>query len=335
MLLTFIFIIVLFHLGWFALSRIITRRQPPDERAILAFHQAESELLDLASVRDIHEQTVLAACGGRLHLDILAHGQGRPTLVFVPGTSVYAQLYMEFLSAMHKDGFNVVAFDPLGHGRSSGPRGDYTFGAIVDQALAVCDYAKKRFGGRVAIAGSSQGGMAAFYAAAKDDSLAAAVCHNVADLNGRDNLILSRLVIPAALVPAARFLMRLYADFAFPTALYLNLKREYLPDGRDAAGFLKKDPLAVTWITFRALSSLMYTPLAKPVEKIRVPVMVVHSDKDHIFPQEYVENIYRRLGCEKEFFLLADREHLILTNNVDEVAPGVSAWLKKIMDTPD
>jgi esterase/lipase len=63
--------------------------------------------------------------------------------------------------------------------------------------------------------------------------------------------------------------------------------------------------------------------------------MVVHSDKDHIFPQEYVESIYRRLGCEKEFFLLADREHLIMTNNVDEVAPGVSSWLRKIMDTPD
>ncbi len=328
------FYLILFHGFWYAASRIITRRNPPSERRIREFHEAEEKLFHLSAVKGILEERFIQANGGRLHLSILPRDKDRPTLVFVPGTSVYAQLYIGFLKAMYDEGFNVVSFDPRGHGRSSGPRGDYTLDGIVDDTLAVCAYARERFGGNVAVAGSSQGGMVAFYAAARDDSLKAAVCHNLADLNGRDNLVLARFATPPSLVPLARKLMKFYADFAFPTALYLDLKREFLPDGRDAAGFLKKDPLAVTWITFRALNSLVLTPLTKPVEKITVPVMVVHSDRDHIFPQEYVESIYLRLNCPKEFFLLKDREHLIMTNNVEEVSPSVAAFLKKTMGQP-
>lgn len=329
--------VILFHTAWYYVSRAIIHREIPDERTIKAFHESEASVFLLNEVKGIHEENYLETASGRLHLDILPHESqenNRPTLVFIPGTSVYAQFYLGFMHAMYKEGFNVVAFDPRGHGRSSGPRGDYTINAIVDDALAVCAYAKKRFGDNVAISGSSQGGMAAFYTAARDGSLKAAVCHNLADLNGKDNLVLSQLKVPAVLVPLAHTVMQWYLNFALPTFFYLDLKREYLPDGRDAASFLKKDPLAVTWITFRALDSLMLTRLAKPVEKITVPVMVVHSDKDHIFPQDYVEKIYRRLSCKKEFLLLKNREHLIMTNHVEEVSPHVAVWLKKIMENP-
>lgn len=327
------FYLVLLHALWYAASRIITRRNPPSEREIKAFRQDEKHLFSIIDdVQDILEQPTIQVCGVPVSLTILAREKGRPTLVFVPGTSVYAQLYTGFLKAMYDEGFNVVSFDPRGHGRSGGPRGDYTFGGIVDDALAVCAYARERFGDNVAIAGSSQGGMAAFYAAARDNSLKAAVCHNLADLNGSDNLVLARFTMPAPLTPLALKVLDFYKDFAFPSALYLDLTKEFLPDGRDAAGFLKKDPLAVTWFTFRALRSLVMTPLPKPVEKITVPVMVIHSDRDHIFPQDYVEDIYRRLSGPKEFLLLKDREHLIMTNNVDEVAPSVVAWLKKTME---
>lgn len=326
------FYLILLHVLWYVASRIITRRNPPSEREIKAFHQAEKDIFGLNAVKDILEQPTIRISGETVSLTVLAREPGRPTLVFIPGTSVYAQLYTGFLKAMYDEGFNVVSFDPRSHGRSGGPRGDYTFGGIVDDALAVCAYARERFGNNVAIAGSSQGGMAAFYAAARDNSLKAAVCHNLADLNGRDNLVLARFIMPASLTPLALKVLDVYKNFAFPSALYLDLTREFLPDGRDAAGFLKKDPLAVTWFTFRALRSLVMTPLPKPIEKITVPVMVVHSDKDHIFPQDYVEDLYRRLSCPKEFLLLKDREHLIMTNNVDEVAPSVAAWLKKTME---
>lgn len=331
----FVFIQLAFvlHILWFIVSLLIQRPRQVNEEHVKAFHERFRRRNKIDVNPDNVEEEYLEANGFLLHLDILAYGTGYPSVVFIPGTSVYAQLYLEFMDAIHKKGFNVIGFDPRGHGRSSGARGDYTIDEIVDDTLAVVDYARKIFGSKVALAGSSQGGIAAFYAAARDDTLSGAICHNIADLNGKDNLILSTLKTPKFLVPMAKRFMRIFKLFSIPISLYLNLKIEHLKDGTDAAAYIKDDPLCVTWITLRAMSSLIFTRLAKPVERITVPIMLVHSEKDTIFPQYYVEDIWNRLMCaNKDYLLLKDTEHLAMTNNVPEVAGPAAKWLKKIMN---
>ncbi len=320
--------IVLFHAGWYGITVDKTRAYIPSEEVIDTFEDRMLERMDISLDKSVVEDTFLEANNHRLHLVVLAAGADAPVLVFIPGTAVYARVYIELLYALYQQGITVVGFDPRGHGRSSGTRGDYTINEIVDDALAVSDYARQRFGGKVVVAGSSQGGMAAFYAAARDDSLAGAVCHNIADLNGRDNLQLSTLKIPTWMVPINQFLIKIYGRFAVPISLYLDLSQEHLKDGTDAETYIEEDPLCLSWITLRALGSLMKTDLARPVEAITVPVMLIHSGQDNIFPQDYVESIYKRLTCPKAYLLLQDREHLVMTNQVDEVAPSMAAWIK-------
>lgn len=327
-------VIVLFHAGWYALSRRKLNAPLPDKAVITGFQDRMLDRMKIRMDKSAVEETYLEANGNRLHLDILAARPGSTVLVFIPGTAVYARVYIELMYALYQEGITVVGFDPRGHGQSSGPRGDYTINEIVDDALAVVAYARQRFGGKVAVAGSSQGGMAAFYAAARDDSLVGAICHNIADLNGRDNLQLSRLPVPAFMVPVNLFLLKYYGRFAIPISLYLDLTEEFLKDGTDAATYVNEDPLCVTWVSLRALGSLMKTDLARPVEDITVPVMLIHSDKDNIFPQEYVEGIYKRLNCTKAYLFLKDREHLVMTNNVDEVAPSIADWLQIMVRRP-
>ena len=108
----------------------------------------------------------------------------------------------------------------------------------------------------------------------------------------------------------------------------LDLSLEFLKDGTPVSDYVREDPLCVTWVTLKALASLMRTDLARPVEAITVPVMLIHSDRDTIFPQGYVEDIYKRLTCPKAYLLLKNRDHLVMTNHVDEVAPSVANWLK-------
>jgi len=324
-------IIGLFHIVWYAGSRIYQNRKLPDDKTIREYQDAIMKRWKINVDRSKIEDTFIDANGYRLHLNIGSIGTNAPTLVFVPGTTAYAQVYSQFLYDMYRQGFNVIGFDPRGHGQSSGPRGDYTMSGLVEDTLAVVKYARNRFGGTVAVSGSSQGGMAAFYAAAADDTLAAAVCHNIADLNGKDNIVLSQLRPPRFLLPAAAFLMNLYGSYSFPISLYLDLTKERFIDGTDAATMVKNDPLCVSWITFRALNSLLHTDPAKPVEKIRVPIMLIHADKDSIFPQAYVEGIYNRLTCKKKYLLFKNTEHLVMTNNVAEVVPPVAAWLKEVM----
>lgn len=323
-------VVLIFHLAWFTLTYFKTQKEPPEDEVIASVQAYYDDILHLKAVRDLLEEEYIETRTQRLHLDILANGKGLPTVVFIPGTSAYAQSYMALMHAISENGFNVIGFDPRGHGRSSGPRGDYAINEIATDALDVVAYARRRFNGPVVVAGSSQGGIAAFYAAAMDDSLAGAVCHNLADLNGRENQVLSKLRVPYWLTPAAQILMRIYQGFAIPISLYLDLKKEFFDDGTSVDSYIHKDPLCVTWITFRALNSLLKTPLAQPVEEIKVPIMVVHADKDNIFPQAYVEDIYQRLKCRKKFLLLKDRGHLVMTNRLEQVIPAITAWLHDV-----
>ncbi|MFP4040621.1 MAG: alpha/beta hydrolase [Desulfosudaceae bacterium] len=325
-----IVVLVLFHAGWYLVTRSKLYAPLPEEATITRFQRDLLDRMNIHVDQGVIEEARLESAGNRLRLTILPAGEGAPVLVFIPGTAVYAFTYIELLYALYRRDITVVGFDPRGHGQSGGPRGDYTINGIVDDALAVVAYARQRFGGEVAVGGSSQGGLAAFYAAARDSSLAAAVCHNIADLNGRDNLRLSRLKIPAGLVPVNQMLLKLYGGFAVPVSLYLDLSREILKDGTDAATYVKEDPLCVNWITLRALGSLMKTELARPVNSIEVPVMLIHSDRDNIFPRDYVEDIFNRLTCPKEYLLLSDRDHLVMTNHVDEVAGPIADWLQQI-----
>jgi pimeloyl-ACP methyl ester carboxylesterase len=326
-------LILVFHIGWYLFSHYKKHKPLPDERVIKQFQSAHENTLRLRAVRHVLEEDYIESNGYRLHLDILPGCKNSPVVVFIPGTSIYAQIYTAFMSALHETGFNVVSFDPRGHGRSSGPRGDYTIDGIVDDALTVVAYARRRFKKPVTVVGSSQGGIAAFYTAARDDSLAAAVCHNLADLNGETNQVLSQIRVPLWSTPLVQAVLRLYSGFLIPIALYLDLTKEYLEDGTYVARYIRKDPLAVAWISLRALSSLLKTPLAKPLEAITVPMMVIHPEKDHIFPQWYVESLYNRLRCKKRFNFLKNRSHMVMTNRVEAVVPDVAAWLKDVTGT--
>jgi esterase/lipase len=85
------------------------------------------------------------------------------------------------------------------------------------------------------------------------------------------------------------------------------------------------------WISIRALGSLMHTDLAQPVEKITVPIMLIQAENDTIFPNKYVDDIFKRLTCKKKYLFFKNTEHLVMTNNVDEVVPPIAAWLKEVM----
>jgi len=326
-----LFLVGVFHLVWFCASRLYQRRKLPDADVLERNLSAMMQRLRISIDRKVVEETYIEANGYRLHLTILPCGPDAATVVLIPGSTSYAQLYFQFMYNLYRQGFTVMGFDPRGHGQSSGARGDYTINGIVDDALAVVEYARKRFGGQIVLAGHSQGGLAAFYAAARDESIAAAVCYSIADLNGRDNLVLSHIRPPHFLIPVCEFLMNLYASYSIPIAFYLDLRGDRFIDGTDVATHVRLDRLAVGWYTFRGLNSLMHTDMPKPVEKITVPIMLVHAENDRIFPQKYVEGIYNRLTCRKNYLLLKGREHLAIFNNVDEFVPPVAAWLKEVL----
>ncbi|HUT56207.1 MAG TPA: alpha/beta fold hydrolase [bacterium] len=305
--------------------------------------------LGLAEVRGTWEEAWIESGGLRLYAPVFAAGAGRPTVVFIPGTSVYALCYAELLYGLWKEGFNVVSFDPQGQGQSGGGRGDYTIMEHVANARTICAYARERFSGPVFVMGSSQGGIEAFYLAATDEPAAGVICHNIADLPSPDSLRLTRFGpgkkrkgaadAPTHPSRALTYLSRAMLGFLkaaaavapglkLPIALYLDLASEPMRVFGNAWAFLLQDPLALKTITLRAFCSIATTPLPRPVAAITTPILVLHSSGDHIFPEDYVVNLYNQLTCDKAIKIYPDLPHLITIEHVPRILPDVSEWIR-------
>ncbi|MFN8275895.1 MAG: alpha/beta fold hydrolase [Chitinophagales bacterium] len=268
--------------------------------------------------------------GLKLHLDVYEHSKQAPTIVFIPGTAIYAMCYAEFMYKLGRAGYNVVGLDPRGHGQSEGVRGDYTMEELMRDVKHAIDFALRRFSKKVSLVGSSQGGIVALYTAAKDTRLNTVVCQNFADLTSQDTTQLTRhprlfkymrkLIGNADSLPNASIPMSAYIDLD-------SIKLKYFGSIRQ---FIDADPLAVKTISLRALHSLGSTPMAVPMEEVKVPVFVFQGDADTIFPVAYTKKLYERLTCEKEFVLFKGMGHALMSDNVDDILPEILAWFREI-----
>ncbi len=324
--------------AWAAYSYRMMNKPVPTEDEARAYARSLMERVGLGDLYGTWEEEWLDLGDRRLALYHFKSDPGDPVMVFVPGTSVYALLYVEFMYKLSRRGFNVVGFDPRGHGMSSGKRGVYTLGQLVEDARAVIAHAATSYNPNVAVSGSSQGGMVAFYCAAAEPRLKAAVCHNVIAPDEPDNERMTRwpalfrpLLALSRVSPVQAALRTPLGSLMTPVRAYLNLKEEPCRIFPDVMRFLKEDPLVVNAVSLSALASLGTTPLAVRVEEIKTPVMVVHSGKDNIFPEDYVRRVYDRLNCEKEFLYLPDRPHLVVIDYVEEIVPPIAEWLKGVM----
>jgi pimeloyl-ACP methyl ester carboxylesterase len=179
--------------------------------------------------------------------------------------------------------------------------------------------------------GSSQGGFTAFYLAAEGYPIAGALCHNVADLaDPRSVELTANPTLSRFGKPFIKFYSRFLPEFKVPMTFYFNLADEPIRELGNSKDLLQSGPLLVPFIRLRGMASLASEPLPCPVEQIKTPVMIIHGEKDVIFPLNYIEYIYNRLTCKKAVKVYPDCHHYILFDHVDKVLPDVVAWLEDV-----
>ena len=277
------------------------------------------------------ESATCYSSGLVLHLDVIEKDQNRPTVVFMPGTNAYALLYGEFLAALADRGYNVVGFDPRGHGRSGGARGSYTIPELMADMHTAVLYARDRFGDPIVVAGSSQGGITAFYYAAAGNPIAGVVCHNLADLGAPESLRLTRNpALSRRLKPLIKTVARLIPELKIPLTCYLDLKAEPVRGMGSAKTVLYEDPLTVSFIRLKGMASLAEARMPCPVEEITTPVYVLHGARDTIFPQDYIEEIFHRLRCKKTLRVYKDLPHYLIVDHIESILPDIAEWLEDL-----
>jgi alpha-beta hydrolase superfamily lysophospholipase len=280
---------------------------------------------------DRFEQDSVLSGGVNLHLDVIEVNRNRPTLVFMPGTNAYAVLYGEFLSALADNHYNIVGFDPRGHGRSGGKRGSYTLPELMEDMRSTVGYAQNRFGDPIVVSGSSQGGITAFYLAAEGHPIAGVICHNVADLGDPESTRITRRPrLSRVLKPILTALAGIFPELKIPITSYIDLRAEPIRGLGNSRDLLFRGPLLVPYIRLKGMASLANEKMPCPVEKIATPVLILHGEKDIIFPKDYIEHIYNRLSCKKSLKVYRGLPHYILFDHVDTILPDVLDWLEAV-----
>lgn len=267
----------------------------------------------------------------RLHLEILIQSPSSPTIVIVPGTAIYGFCYAGIMIKLYEAGFNVIAPDLRGHGRSTGVRGDYTIEELVSDVQHIISYAVKNFNSHVSLLGSSQGSIVSLYTASKDSRIESMVCQNIADLSAPETAQLTRhqnlyKILRPLIIKAGELL----PNTQVPIASYLNLESIKLSYYGNLKNFIAQDPLVLKSISLRALKSLSTAKMHKPIEHIDIPTMVISGKEDTIFPIAYTQSIFDKLQCQKELKIYDDCDHALIHENVDLIHEDISKWFLKI-----
>ncbi len=288
--------------------------------------------LGFPNILHFFESKKIATQGGiKLNIDVHFHSKDAPTIVFVPGTSVYGLCFAEILYLIGKEGYNIVSLDPRGHGRSQGKRGDYTIEELMLDVRTTIKYAKENFNNKVSLFGNSQGGIVSFYLAAEDIEVDSVICQNFADLAWEDTYKLARFPLLAKLSkPFISGIGKIIPHFTVSTLTYLDLKKIKIKYFGTLHDFIQDDPFTISRISMRAARSLIKAKMKKSVEEITIPIFVFQGDADRIFPVEYTKSLYARITSKKKIKIYKDCDHAIMVENENLILPDILAWLQEI-----
>ncbi len=290
------------------------------ERASIAIHQYERA----AAAR---ETARIAVPGGEVHLDIYPAEQPRGTVVFVGGLSAYALVYADFQHRLSERGWNVVALDLRGHGRSSGRRGDFTTTTVLEDLHGAAEYARDRFGGPLILMGSSLGGYYALVGANALEEFDYAVSHWIFLPN---HPVTSK---DARMKPVAMALNRIFPRARMSTKLVA--KWEHVNDTAELRQRSFDDPLMVWKYSMRALAGgFSYAP-SRPLTSLRCPHLVVIGEQDQMTPMAYTRSIFDMLEGDKELVTIPGAGHMGgLVEYQADMLDAVDGWLSRRVKAP-
>jgi len=262
-----------------------------------------------------YEEVSFLSCGAPITLSIWKAGKNAPSLVFYPGTMASPLIYSELLHRLRAYGFNVLGIHQLSHGKSPRIKKNFTFQDLLQNGRDAVSYALERFGGRVALAGHSQGGILCLAQAGVDERLDVALpfCFLLPDQP--EAVEITRL---KRFAPQRERLLHILQRAAvhmprFPVVIpmYLELERVFAGSyGFSAANVLRDTRLSYPLAYVASLFSANLSYLTQPGH-IRCPVLGMVAADDALFTPELMRETLRRIEApHKELIVMPGGGHM-------------------------
>lgn len=273
----------------------------------------------------------------RIHLDIFGRELSencKGNVIMIHGTAVYSRIYAEFAYLLMQNGFRVFLPDLPGHGHSSGNRGHFTMQLFMDTMKSITNYIKSNFSGKIAIMGSSLGGITSLYTAASNSDIDLAICHNAAVFNeGHHKEIAKTGPILRLVIPLVPFFAKIFPKLKLSVFKYLP--RELLVSseyGNKLFDALLNDPLLADKYTLTSIKTQMTEPPKCPPEEITIPIMFINGENDRLFSVHFMKSLFQRLPNPlNEFHMIKGADHLIFQENLTEIVSHLIPFLVKNM----
>lgn len=206
------------------------------------------------------------------------------------------------LRALTSHGFGVVRFDFTGLGESEGDFADSHFSANVEDLIAVNQYITENYKAPSLLIGHSLGGSAALVAANQLDNIQA----------------IATIGAPAEVSHIKRLFSHSISEIEEKGEVEVNIGgRPFQIDQKFVTDFDKTDLLSI-------------------LNKMRKPVLFLHSPIDSIVDIENAEKLYKSAFHPKSFISLDQANHL-LEDNQDSLYAGdmIGSWVKRYFDFED
>lgn len=203
--------------------------------------------------------------------------------------------------ALTNDGFGVLRFDFTGLGESEGEFANTTFSHNVNDLIAAAEFLSKQYASPSLLIGHSLGGAAAYFAAAKINSIQA----------------IATVGAPSNPAHVEKLLKDELDQIQQKGEATVNLS------GRDFK--IKKE----------FLDDLQNQPLTQVLPAIKKPILILHAPQDTIVSIKNAEELYVAAKHPKSFVSLDGADHL-LSNTKDSRYTGqvIASWASRYLEFP-
>jgi alpha-beta hydrolase superfamily lysophospholipase len=248
--------------------------------------------------------------------------------VFCHGAFEFQENWFEYARQMNAEGWHAFMFDFAGHGRSEGLRSLVSLRVWAYNLRDALIALQRRGYGPFAVVGLGMGGSASLLAAAHDQRI-----ESVAILS--TPMILQPPLaerVAYGLISGAAKIKK--AIFKRPLTLSrLNELEEmrFLSDSEANEQFIANDRLRQIYAAVPIPDSLdsVWMDISGAVQKVSLPVLVIHSRDDEMIPAHESQKIYDLLQGPKELKLIEGSGHALhLDQKKDEVFRLIFNWIK-------
>lgn len=243
----------------------------------------------------------------------------KATIIIVHGISEHSGRYKELALRFNEEGYDVLTYDHIGHGKSSGKRGKLkSFHEMIDILHSIVLKEKSRNNNKIFLLGHSMGGGVVNLYEAKYSNIDGIISSSAATNTPRE--------------------LRLFKYIGFYLLRWVKISSKMFDDhlAKDPKVLEnnKKDPLMLKFMYLSLLGEMFIKGvkyLHKNINNFNTPILYIHGTSDNIVDYKFSEYMYNNIKTKDKKLILYEGEYHEMLNdyNKEKVVSDILNWLNK------